>query len=181
MNSKKIKYVILSVLVFVNCSTFTGANQDSFSIFDRGFTMPILAESFPQYEWNSDSKVAYEIYLKAFNEYYLVYDFEPATIAFEEAMAKYNKDARFYLRMAESLARTNEVDRALRILQLGETNIPGFINYNGIQSYINELTSSANGDGNVNTKPKGILGKSVYYLLWLPKKILSPLKVLWIF
>jgi len=46
---------------------------------------------------------------------------------------------------------------------------------------MNELTISMNGNGNVNSKPKGIIGKSAYFLLLLPKKILSPLKVLWIF
>ncbi len=153
------------------------------SIMEHDHLLPIIAESFEKYEWNEESQRAFNLYLTGVNEYFLILDYEKAVDTFYSAIDIYQDDARFYVRLAEALARLNDYSRARNILEVGETRLEGFLNYPGVNHYYNELSSLISNPANtqVSEPPKGFLGKTKAALTWLPRKIWWGAKKLWIF
>lgn len=177
MKNSKTKVVILIVLLTANVISCTWTASDTStisynSIFDVNKSLVVLAETFPEYQWNESAKNAYALYLKSLNDYYFRKQYAASILLFYDAIDFYPNDARFYVRLAESQARNGDTVTALRTLNSAENYLPGFLNQPGIVSYVRDLNQAPVGVVE-QQQPKGLIGKSIGAVTWLPRKILG--------
>jgi len=162
----------LAAVMLAACSKGLVREQRYGSIFDRDYALPVLAESFSGYEWNAQSKRAYELYLEVLNKYYYTLDYEMCNVLFYDAIDIYPHDARLYVRLAESIARTGDVVRALDVLHAGDRAIPGFSESPRIHLYIEELDrAKATQKAGQSAGSKKMVSKVTGIVTWLPRKI----------
>ncbi|MCP4725177.1 MAG: tetratricopeptide repeat protein [bacterium] len=181
--------ILLIVFTALSCSRVKDLKIDfsreekTHSIKEHDYLLPVIAESFDEYEWNEESKRGYNLYLTGVNEYFLILDYEKAVDTFYSAIDIYRDDARFYVRLAEALARLDDYSRAKTILDVGETRLEGFMTYPGVNNYYSELNQLIANPQNTQRAepPKGFFGKTKAALTWLPRKIWWGAKKLWIF
>ncbi len=174
--------VVLSFLV--SCASSGSMEKTTPSILDHNYILPVVAEDFEAYKWNETTQSAYKVYLRGLNEQFLILEYEQASDIFYSAIEIYNLDARFYVRLAEALARIGDYSRASSSLFLGNTRLPGLSEYPGIKEYSDELSRLLDNPElarSTASQPKGIVGKSIGILAWAPSKIWTGLKKLWIF
>ena len=180
MNKINNKIIILALLVTANVSSCTWMSLGTSSspttitynsIFNVNESLVVLAETFPQYQWEDSSKNAYALYLQSLNDFYFRKNYGAAILLFYDAIDLYPNDARFYVRLAESQARNGDRLTALNTLNGAENFLPGFLNQPGIVSYVRDLNQPP--DAIVPPQPKGIIGKSIGAVTWLPRKILG--------
>ncbi|MFC1555700.1 hypothetical protein ACFL67_01310 [candidate division KSB1 bacterium] len=177
----KKKYILAISLIYVVFYCCSGSipgmqtqENDFGSIFDRNYTMPIKAEAFSEYEWNEESRSAFNKYLDILNNRYYQYDHENCITELYQLIEQYPYDARFYIRLSECLARSRDNIRARDILSSGSRFLAGFSNHPGVSHYISELDTSISTQlsrGNTASQPEGLWGKTKNILTWLPRKI----------
>ncbi|MFC1553544.1 hypothetical protein ACFL7D_02820 [candidate division KSB1 bacterium] len=169
---------LCSALILNSCIWARSSGENKQSIFDRDFALTIQSEMFPEYEWNNLSRNANVIYLKSLNNYFFKYNYDAAASSFFEANDIYPYDARIYVRIAECRARTGDINLAIDMLNMGNEMITGFLDNPGVRAYMTEL-QAAGVSGNVPAEvqePKGIVGKSLDVLTWVPRKTYSFIK-----
>lgn len=156
---------------FVGCGASHEARSPYRSIFDRDYTLHIIAEEYPEYEWNSNAQRAYDMFLQAMNEYYNTLDYQTCSIILYDALDIYPYDARIYIQLAESLSRLGDIDRATDVLRSGSNHLTGFGEHPGVRSYLDELNRAAEDPEMFATERKGVLSRIVGVLTWLPRKV----------
>jgi len=167
---------ILSLLIILgsSCSRETMKTGSYGSIFDHNYTLSVVAESYPEYTWNTDAEKAYELYLRLLNESYYKKDYEQCSIFLYDAIDIYPYDARFYVRLAESLARSVDALRSRDILEEGGKKLTGFTDNPGVRSYMQELNSAiATSSLGAEKSEKGIIGKTLGVFTWPFRKIIN--------
>lgn len=169
LNRKLKYYSFLFVLISISCSGTSTTIKPVSSIFEEIESLTILAETFPEYEWNDEAKNAYSIYLTGLNDFYFRKQYETAKLLFYNALDVYPYDARFYVRLAESQARTGDFPTAINTLTTAETFLTGFLANPGVASYLDYLNQAAAGTV-VYVPPKSILSKTTGAITWIPRK-----------
>ena len=164
---------VLSVILITGCVFPSGKKEAGGSIFDRTYMLSVQAEAFEEYEWNGDSREAYSRYLTILNEDYFSYDYEKCILGLYSVIEMYQYDARFYILLAECLARTGDARRANDALEAGSGNIAAFSRHPGIARYSEELAGAGSRTqaGGRQQPPKGFFDKAVGVLTWIPRKI----------
>jgi hypothetical protein len=174
MNNRIYHIVLLTIITALVLSCFKAVKVDRRfgSVYDRNYSLPVLAEAYPEFEWNSQSKQSYSLFLEIMNKYYYKLDYDRCNELFYDVLDIYQYDARVYVRLAESIARTGDSQRAMDVLRTGGGRISGFSTHPGVNSYMNELSRRGEETASLQTeKSDGILSKAKNVLLWLPKKI----------
>ena len=173
MNRLHIFFCLLIAPQIYTCMWTASQKGSESSIFKEDSSLIVLAETFPEYEWNENAQRAYSVYLKGLNDYYFKMEYETAIVLFYEAIDIYSHDARFYVRLAESQARHGFIDEALATLNQAGTLLTGFLEQNGIDSYARELNRASEMPVSVVEKPppKGMIGKIKAAVTWIPRKL----------
>lgn len=178
MNINNKKIAILVILIAANLSSCTWMPLRTTtttaynSIFDVNESLVVLAETFPEYQWQDTSRNAYALYLQSLNDFYFRKNYGAAILLFYDAIDFYPNDARFYVRLAESQARNGDPALALRTLNDAGIVLTGFLRQPGIASYVRDLTQAPIAAA-AQSPPKGLIGKSIGAVTWLPRKILG--------
>ncbi|MFC1561592.1 hypothetical protein ACFL6I_08205 [candidate division KSB1 bacterium] len=171
--SRNIGKILFIIILFycAACSDIITKDVRGTSIFDTGSNLMVIAESFSEYEWNQDAEDANDIFLTGLNEYFYKKLYDESILYFYDALDIYTYDARIYVRLAESLARANDVQRAHDILLTGSRNLTGFLQYPGINAYLTELRRAISQPQLLNEPDQGILQKTAGIITWIPRKL----------
>jgi len=167
------------MLIVVSCSPAVVMKKEQHtSLYDPQVSLNIVAENFPEYEWNENAQKANDVFLKGLNECYYQQKYQAAVSVFYSALDLYQYDARIYVRLAESQARLGDLDGALNTLHTATQRLTGFSSYPGIESYIKELNNAKQlPEGTpLYVKPRGTTQKVFGALIKYPKMAFQKVK-----